>query len=269
MPTTIYDSSLITKRKQNRTIANSFLTRIQNPTNPSSGSAPLLGITEQSIINEVHTGQMTSYRRSDGCTFISRGCPCGDVTLESATADPVTNCPPSDPLPDFLAPTDLFPVPGFQTLNTFSFTTPNGVTDLYIYMGGNNEDNYEAFAIYSISNPTNNSTNIFNNPYTTTFDAGNGYTMVNFPTNIYPPPFVTEIFGTGYDTYANYANPVLSTTSPTTTNYNVKVEGLPANTTFYLRAYTVNDEFTVDREVALAFFCGNDFISEGTLTQLP
>jgi len=136
-------------------------------------------------------------------------------------------------------------------------------------MGGNNEDNYEAFAIYSISNPTNNSTNIFNNPYTTTFDAGNGYTMVNFPTNIYPPPFVTEIFGTGYDTFASYVNPVIVNTSPTTTNYNVKVEGLPANTTFYLRAYTVNDEFTVDREVALAFFCGNDFISEGTLTQLP
>ncbi len=76
MPTTIYDSSLITKRKQDKTIANSFITRIQTPTNPSTGSAPLLGITEQSIINEVRMGQMTAYRKDDGCTSVNKGCPC-------------------------------------------------------------------------------------------------------------------------------------------------------------------------------------------------
>ncbi len=53
MPTTIYDSSLLTKRKQNKTIANSFINRIQNGNNSTTGSAPILGITDQSIINNV------------------------------------------------------------------------------------------------------------------------------------------------------------------------------------------------------------------------
>lgn len=77
MPTTIYDASLITQRKQNKTISGSFLNRIQNSTNPTTGSAPLLGITEQSIINSVKVGKMGEYRKNDGgCTSISTGCPC-------------------------------------------------------------------------------------------------------------------------------------------------------------------------------------------------
>ncbi len=81
MPTTIYDSSLITQRKQDKTISGSFITRIQNPTNPNTGSAPLLGITEQSIINYVKNGQMKFYRKNDGgCTTISNGCPCVPLT---------------------------------------------------------------------------------------------------------------------------------------------------------------------------------------------
>lgn len=77
MPTTIYDSSLITKRRAQKTISGSFINRIQNPTNPTTGYAPILGISEQSIINEVKTGQMTEYRKNDGgCTSISVGCPC-------------------------------------------------------------------------------------------------------------------------------------------------------------------------------------------------
>ena len=76
MPTTIYDSSFITQRKRERAISGSFINRIQNPTNPATGSAPLLGISEQSIINTVKTGQMTQYRKNNGCVFISPGCPC-------------------------------------------------------------------------------------------------------------------------------------------------------------------------------------------------
>ena len=77
MPTTIYDSSLLTKRKQDKTIANSFISRIQNPVNPNTGSAPLLGITQQSLINTVKLGQMKEYRKNDeGCTTVDRGCPC-------------------------------------------------------------------------------------------------------------------------------------------------------------------------------------------------
>jgi hypothetical protein len=77
MPTTIYDSSLLTQRHRDRTISGSFLNRIQNPNNPNTGSAPLLGITEQSIINTVKMGSMKEYRKNDeGCISVSDGCPC-------------------------------------------------------------------------------------------------------------------------------------------------------------------------------------------------
>jgi hypothetical protein len=76
MPTTIFDSSLITQRNRNKTIANSFISRIQNPS-PVNGSAPLLGITEQSLINSVINGQSTYYRKTNnGCTSVNLGCPC-------------------------------------------------------------------------------------------------------------------------------------------------------------------------------------------------
>lgn len=76
MPTTIFDSSLITQRNKNKAIANSFISRIQNPS-PVNGSAPLLGITEQSIINSVVNGQSIFYRKTDsGCTSVNLGCPC-------------------------------------------------------------------------------------------------------------------------------------------------------------------------------------------------
>jgi hypothetical protein len=62
MPTTIYDSSLITQRRKNTTISGSFINRIQSITNPTTSYGPLLGISQSSIINSVITGQMTEYR---------------------------------------------------------------------------------------------------------------------------------------------------------------------------------------------------------------
>jgi hypothetical protein len=89
MPTTIYDSSLITQRRRDKTISGSFINRIQNPTNPTTGSAPYLGITQQSIINTVKNGQMTEYRKNDGgCTTESLGCPCVPPVLFDPTAVP-------------------------------------------------------------------------------------------------------------------------------------------------------------------------------------
>jgi len=80
MPTTIYDSSLITQRRRARTESGSFITRIQNPTNPTNpttGYGPILGISQQSIINQVKTGNMAFYRKNDGgCVNVSIGCPC-------------------------------------------------------------------------------------------------------------------------------------------------------------------------------------------------
>ena len=74
MPTSIYDSSLITQRRRDKAISDSFINRIQNS---KTGSAPLLGISEQSIINSVRNGQMSAYRKNDsGFTNINTGCPC-------------------------------------------------------------------------------------------------------------------------------------------------------------------------------------------------
>jgi hypothetical protein len=83
MPTTIYDSSLITQRRRAKAESGSFITRISpwnsnNPTNqPNTGYAPMLGIWDQSIINTVKNGNMKFYRKGDGgCTTVSNGCPC-------------------------------------------------------------------------------------------------------------------------------------------------------------------------------------------------
>jgi hypothetical protein len=85
MPTTIYDSSLITKRRKDRVEANSFINRIENRTNPTTGYAPLLGVFDQSIINTVRSGQMTYFRKSDGgCTAVSAGCPCPNPSVDPA-----------------------------------------------------------------------------------------------------------------------------------------------------------------------------------------
>lgn len=77
MPTTVYDSSLITQRNQAKAVSGSFINRIENANNPKTGSAPILGITDQSIINIVKNGEMKEYRKNEfGCTTINSGCPC-------------------------------------------------------------------------------------------------------------------------------------------------------------------------------------------------
>lgn len=81
MSTTIYDSSLITKRRKDKAESGSFMNRINNPTNPNTGYAPALGIWDQSIINTVKQGNMKYYRKGDGgCTTVNNGCPCQPLT---------------------------------------------------------------------------------------------------------------------------------------------------------------------------------------------
>jgi hypothetical protein len=97
MPTTIYDSSLITQRRRAKAESGSFISRISpwnvqglnfnnapptpivvDPTKqPNTGYAPALGIYDQSIINQVKNGNMRMYRKgTGGLTIISNGCPC-------------------------------------------------------------------------------------------------------------------------------------------------------------------------------------------------
>jgi hypothetical protein len=85
MPTTIYDSSLLTKRRQDKVISGSFITRISpwmssfvtTTQQPTTGYAPLLGIYDQSIINNVKNGNIKYYTKTEGaCVAINNGCPC-------------------------------------------------------------------------------------------------------------------------------------------------------------------------------------------------
>ena len=77
MSTTIYDSSLLTQRKQAKAESGSFINRILNYANPKTGYSPALGIYDQSIINSVKDGTMKYYRKgTGGVTLVDNGCPC-------------------------------------------------------------------------------------------------------------------------------------------------------------------------------------------------
>ena len=81
MSNRIYDSSQLTKRKAERAIAGSFLTRLYppSPLQPQTGYGPLPGIYDSSVMNAVKTGHMTEYTRYPTCVGISPGCPCPEL----------------------------------------------------------------------------------------------------------------------------------------------------------------------------------------------
>ena len=76
MSTTIYDSSLLTLRKQASAQSGSFLTRINNPVDPTTSYGPALGIWSDSIMANVRNGQMKYYRKGGGVFVVNNGCPC-------------------------------------------------------------------------------------------------------------------------------------------------------------------------------------------------
>ncbi len=89
MSPTIYDSSLITKRRQMKAESGNFINRIQNPIQPNTGYAPALGIWDQSIINDVHNGQMKYYRKgTGGLTTVDNGCPCAPAIVNETVSIP-------------------------------------------------------------------------------------------------------------------------------------------------------------------------------------
>jgi hypothetical protein len=87
-----FDMSNYIRRQSNRVAAQSFLTRIQSPNN-ESGSAPYLGISSYSIMNEVRPGSMTEFSRSDygGCELVNPGCPCPPIDPSLFVPTGVTN----------------------------------------------------------------------------------------------------------------------------------------------------------------------------------
>jgi hypothetical protein len=86
MPTTIFDSSLITMRRKTKAESGSFLNRIQNTTEPNVGYGQRLGIYDQSAITSIRDGQMKYYRKGEtGYTTVNNGCPCVPLVNEEAS----------------------------------------------------------------------------------------------------------------------------------------------------------------------------------------
>ncbi len=80
MPTTIYDSSLLTKLKSSKYTSGSFLTRQGAPNFTTSYGSPL-GIYDQSIMNPVKIGQMSEIKKCNGGYNIYPGCPCNKTVV--------------------------------------------------------------------------------------------------------------------------------------------------------------------------------------------
>jgi hypothetical protein len=129
MPTTNYDSSLLTQRRRAKAESGSFINRI-SPWNssltttvqPTTGYAPLLGIYDQSIINLVRTGQMKEYRKNNGgYTTEDDGCPC--IGLSNIPANSIIP-------PLFGWATRLS---GVNTLSNILGITTDNLNNIYIY----------------------------------------------------------------------------------------------------------------------------------------
>ena len=76
-----FDASSITRRRGEKTVAGSFLSKVGTAPNNNQfyGSSPQLGIKDSSIIYSVKQGQMTQYTRYPTCIGISPGCPCPEL----------------------------------------------------------------------------------------------------------------------------------------------------------------------------------------------
>ena len=216
MPTTIYDSYIITQRSQNKTIADSFINRIQSQTNPTTGSAPALGITSASIINAVEEGQQKDIRKNYGCTTINSGCPCTIVLPSGTTINNVAVLPgtPSNVtatygsvIINWVAPTIGVEVQPFTyelttTPVTLTNTILNGITT-YTYttplapLTPNTNYTFNVRAINSVgAGPTASS-------------VGNFYAPYPAPTGIVTPSQNIQFNGVqiSFDNYITYFTP--------------------------------------------------------------
>lgn len=96
MSNRVFDSSQLTKRRQEQAIAGSFLTRLYPPNGiiqPQTGYGPLPGIFDSSVMNAVKTGHTTQYTRYPTCVGISPGCPCPELNASLYTTPPLPAVP--------------------------------------------------------------------------------------------------------------------------------------------------------------------------------
>jgi hypothetical protein len=81
------DSSWLTKRRQNKTIANDFINRLNRST---TSYGPQAGISSDSIINQVVMGQMKDIQKCEGAFRMDSGCPCEGNYRTSSSVTPYT-----------------------------------------------------------------------------------------------------------------------------------------------------------------------------------
>jgi hypothetical protein len=78
MPTTIYDASQVTARRQFRAESGDFAARQQQNL---PVYAARLGIHDQSIVNDARRGKMVFYdKREGGAILAYNGCPCNSLS---------------------------------------------------------------------------------------------------------------------------------------------------------------------------------------------
>ena len=149
MPTTIYDSSLVTKRTQSKTIAKSFLQRLntQGTVNQTTSYGPQLGIYDDSILNEVKNGAIKYITKTEGGEIkVNEGC-CPEPIFEApgqfgnffiflncvvVNWSPPTNFGKTGPLTYYITATSSDggqTVNGQTTSNSYSFTNLTPLTN--------------------------------------------------------------------------------------------------------------------------------------------
>jgi hypothetical protein len=178
MPTGVFDASLITQRARAKAESNSFINRIQNPTNPTTSYGPLTGIYDNSEVNRVNNGQMKYFQRNGACTVAYIGCPCTVLTPSGQVANNVVIVAPGV-------------VDGIQANYGSVIVTWNVPT-------GTAPFTYTLLA-ESQTNPLNNRTN--------TGITTNSYT---FPTYTAPPPPEQLVAGDRYLFKVTAFNPLPS-----------------------------------------------------------
>ena len=193
MPTTIYDSSLITKRAQAKTIAKSFLQRLNTngTVNQTTSYGPQLGISSDSIINEVKNGTMKYITKCDGATNINAGC-----------------CP----APTYAAPGLLLAGSFFIYLNCVIVTwappeNAGKAGPLTYNITANSNDGGQTVTAISSTNSYSFTTLTPLTHYTFTVTAQNeeGITSPITSYSIYAPPLTTQSNTTSLELSPNYA----------------------------------------------------------------
>ncbi len=189
MPIVQNESSRITKRYNNKTISEGYLTRLERAYKNGYGTPS--GVYDNSIMNNIQEGNMTSYKKCEGSYEVDRGCPCiMNVTSQGPTPPP--------------------PQPVLPTVTTTAITD---ITDTTAVSGGNVTSDGGATVtargiVWSII-PLPTLSDSF-----TTDGTGTGVFISNMSgltqnTQYYVRAYATNSVGT------SYGNQVTFTTSPT------------------------------------------------------